>query len=579
MMKRRLMPSVPGRKRDIARWLSCLALASHLIAAAGAESIVFSKHNLSVTGPGEVRSVSETRICVFCHTPHGARDVAPLWNRDDSIVSYLPYDSPTLKAQVGQPTGASKLCLSCHDGTIALGDLVSEDQTIAMTGGQVMPAGPGLIGADLRNDHPISFNYLESLALVGDELNPPGAWDPRVRLDPRSDMQCTSCHDPHDDQWGDFLVMSNLGAALCRQCHHLPFFDQTSHAISPMQWSGGGRDPWPHTEFSAVSSNACMNCHRSHHADGREELLSDAREEETCFVCHDGNVARANLRAVFQKPSSHPVAQYQGAHQAGESPLEAEGHVECADCHNPHRARPVRSDPPFIQGVMEGVSGVDAAGVPVAEAIYEYQVCFKCHGEETSPPLNVITRQIPSFNTIREFSPASPSFHPVEAVGVSSDVPSLISPLSPASMIYCTDCHNNDVAGGGDSGLAGPHGSNYEFLLRSEYRTGDSVSETPSAYALCYDCHSRTSILNDESFPTHREHVVEQRISCSVCHDPHGIDFGRGNPVNHAHLINFDVSVVDPDPVSGRLEYRSLGPRRGECFLSCHGTDHSPESY
>ncbi|VAX15466.1 Cytochrome c family protein, partial [hydrothermal vent metagenome] len=30
------------------------------------------KHNLSVSGPGTVKASTETRVCVFCHTPHQA---------------------------------------------------------------------------------------------------------------------------------------------------------------------------------------------------------------------------------------------------------------------------------------------------------------------------------------------------------------------------------------------------------------------------------------------------------------------------------------------------------------------------
>ncbi|MCX7016040.1 MAG: hypothetical protein NTW86_26370 [Candidatus Sumerlaeota bacterium] len=105
--------------RTIALFLAALCL---LNAARGA-TIINSRHNLSVSGPGPVRALSEERVCIFCHTPHGGRADAPLWNRRDSAAAYIPYDSPTLKALPGQPTGSSKLCLSCHDGTIAMGDL------------------------------------------------------------------------------------------------------------------------------------------------------------------------------------------------------------------------------------------------------------------------------------------------------------------------------------------------------------------------------------------------------------------------------------------------------------------------
>jgi len=75
---------------------------------AGAKSIVDSLHNLSVSGPGPVKATGESEICIFCHTPHGARsDVSYLWNRRDTATVYTPYISSTLKAAVGQPTGSS----------------------------------------------------------------------------------------------------------------------------------------------------------------------------------------------------------------------------------------------------------------------------------------------------------------------------------------------------------------------------------------------------------------------------------------------------------------------------------------
>jgi len=571
--------TVPRRDGTALRVAAAALCACWFCAGAWAESIVNTKHNLSATGPGTVRAISEDEICIFCHTPHRARTTAPLWNRRDSTAPYIPYNSPTLKAQPGQPTGASKLCLSCHDGTIALGELVSEATVKATTGGAFMPPGRSRIGADLRDDHPISFDYLSALGRSAGTLTAPGTWDPRVKLDPNSELQCTSCHNPHDNQWGNFLAMSNESALLCRQCHSFPQFSATPHATAPSQWNGAGPDPWPHTEYASVAANSCLNCHVSHHAGGPAELLTSSVEEDVCFVCHNGNVAAFNLQAVFRKISIHPVSRSVGAHKPGESPLDAHGHVECVDCHNPHRAKRGPSFAPAVKDVMRGVTGIDASGGLLPEARYEYEVCFKCHADRAENPINVIPRRIASLNVRREFSPSSPSFHPVEIMGVNRDVPSLISPLTESSLIYCTDCHNNDGARADQIGSAGPHGSNYEFILTRQYTTGDNVSESSQAYALCYGCHSRAGILADQSFREHDKHVREERAPCSVCHDPHGIDSAEGNPVNNAHLTNFDASVVQPDPQTGRLEYRSTGVRSGECYLRCHGENHSPKRY
>ena len=99
-----------------------------------AQSIVNTVHNLSVTGPGSVKATSEQEICIFCHVPHNSRPDRPLWNRSDPGLTFTLYNSSTTHAVLGQPDGASILCLSCHDGTIALGSVISRSTPIVMAG-------------------------------------------------------------------------------------------------------------------------------------------------------------------------------------------------------------------------------------------------------------------------------------------------------------------------------------------------------------------------------------------------------------------------------------------------------------
>ncbi|MDH5570903.1 MAG: hypothetical protein OEY89_03995, partial [Gammaproteobacteria bacterium] len=94
--------------------------------------IVNTRHNLSTSGIGTIKATDEQEVCVFCHTPHNSDPVAPLWNRNSSGSTYLPYSSSTVVGSPGQPTGASMLCLSCHDGTIALGEILSRNTDITL---------------------------------------------------------------------------------------------------------------------------------------------------------------------------------------------------------------------------------------------------------------------------------------------------------------------------------------------------------------------------------------------------------------------------------------------------------------
>ncbi len=544
-----------------------------------AASIINTKHNLSISGPGPIKSTVESRICIFCHTPHKANlDIPYLWNRQLSTANYTTYSSSTLYATVGQPTGASKLCLSCHDGTIALGALISETQEIVFQGGlRFIPPGPTKLGTDLSDDHPVSFIYNASLATQRGELVNPTLLPSNVKLDKDEMLQCTTCHDPHDNTNSKFLVMPNINSNLCTTCHDKNGWVFSLHSQSTAQWNGSGTDPWPHTSYQTVAENACENCHKPHTAESHAMLLNFVYEEDNCLVCHNGNVAAKNIEAELTKPYKHPVQNYTGVHDAGEDFTSGQvpAHVECQDCHNPHQANDAASPgPPAVSGRNKGVKGIDSGGQQIPEAQNLYEICFKCHADNNMITQLSITRQIEQLNTRMEFDINNPSFHPVEARGVNNDVPSLRSPYTTQSIIFCTDCHNNDS----NSGPAGPHGSNNRYLLAENYETADFTRERYSSYALCYKCHDRNSILNDRSFEKHREHISGAKASCSICHDPHGISHLQGNSTNNRHLINFNTTIVEPDS-QGRLRFEDLGRFKGRCYLKCHNKKHEPKEY
>ncbi|MBI4687612.1 MAG: hypothetical protein HY756_07500 [Nitrospirae bacterium] len=542
-------------------------------------SIVNTRHNLSVTGPGPIKSTTEEQICIFCHTPHNARrDIPYLWNRQDTTVNYIPYQSSTLYASVGQPSGTSKLCLSCHDGTIALGALISEPQEVPFQGGiRFIPEGPTKLGTDLSDDHPVSFIYDSALAISNGELIDPSGLPSVVRLDRNGQLQCTACHDPHDDTYGKFLVMANNYSALCTACHDKDGWSFSSHSTSNVTWNSSGADPWPHTQYTTVSENGCENCHRPHTAGGHARILNYAIEEDNCLVCHTGNVAVKNIGTELTKPYKHAVQTYTGVHDPAENFTSGnvQKHVECTDCHNPHWANNSASQgAPLVSGKNAGVKGIDSAGQQIAASNNLYEICYKCHADYNVITTFPITRQIPQLNTRLEFDPSNPSYHPVETLGVNFNVPSLLPPYTTSSKIFCTDCHNNDST----TGPKGPHGSNNKYLLEKNYTTQDNTTESSTAYALCYKCHDRNSILSDQSFKEHDKHIRGEKAPCSVCHDPHGISSTQGNPTNNKHLINFDITIVQPDG-QGQRRFEDLGTFKGRCFLTCHGKEHKPKEY
>ena len=572
------------RQFGLSAWLLLFAASLH------ADSVVNSVHNLTVTGPGTIKASTESDVCIFCHTAHRSNGETPLWNHNMSgVTNYIIYSSPTLKAVVGQPNGSSRLCLSCHDGTVALGSVNSSTTVIAMQNGvTTMPGNPTTnpnnLGTDLSGDHPISFTYDTALVALDSTLNNPSTLTGPVKLDHNGQMQCVSCHDPHNDQFGNFLVMDNTGSALCIVCHNVPPFSSSPHALSakvlPATVAARLVPAAPQVKSAKINNNnntvaalACENCHATHRAGSKQFMMKFEAPEQNCLICHDKSVAAKNVAADFQKASVHPITINNRPHNPAEDPVNPPvRHVTCTDCHDPHGMNTLPAKDSNVSGLLAGTKGVSAAGGIIQPVQHEYELCYRCHADSLARGPATVTRQFIQTNTRLQFSTANQSFHPLEAPGRNDNVPSLIAPWLTKSLVACTDCHNNDQGpNAGGSGANGPHGSIYAPILERNLTTMDFQPESPQAYALCYKCHSRTSILADQSFKFHSKHVVNDQAACTTCHDSHGV-------ANAPHLINFNTTYVTPSS-NGRLEYVSTGLLHGNCSLTCHGKDHQATPY
>lgn len=179
-----------GRCRAWAAGL--LAVTISLCAGSALAAIADTKHNLgSGAGPAGRNQVSDTaEICVFCHTPHGA-DVnapAPLWNKrlgaagapagGGTYTTYATLQTPSLDGAVAPVGSISMACLSCHDGTQAMDNIINapgsggvladgggnDGRAYTWSGSSVnaagrLSSGVALLGSDLSNDHPIGIQY------------------------------------------------------------------------------------------------------------------------------------------------------------------------------------------------------------------------------------------------------------------------------------------------------------------------------------------------------------------------------------------------------------------------------------
>lgn len=519
------------------------------------------KHNLSAFGPGSIRVQGQAEVCVFCHTRHNGNPLRPEWIENAVGTNYIPYSSSTLKASPGQPTGSSLLCLSCHDGTTALSISSSKERDVSFkTAMRSMLHKSSNLGTDLSDDHPVSLYYYDSYNGNPSEYAHPDSLPKYVKLDGTGQVQCTSCHDPHNNTWGQFLRTDNSKGQLCTGCHNKYAWRESSHRDATF------------TRAQHETGGGCGICHASHNAGGRERLLKFAAEENNCLNCHSNMGGAINLESEFEKPYRHPLNSFIGVHDPVEATLVDNRHIECVDCHNPHATQ----SGGLVSGALKGVSGISGAGANIDQqpgVTAEYQLCFRCHGDSRNKQPPLVNRWWSQTNVREEFSPVNASYHPVMAIGKNTNVPSLMNELSNSTIISCSSCHGNNDS----TGPQGPHGSVYEGLLVRSYATQDLTSESTSAYALCYGCHSRASILADESFTRHSMHVTgdgmstnEKGTSCSTCHDPHAS--------NQERLINFDNYTVDASS-SGRLEFYSSGLNAGTCYLSCHDKDHDPLCY
>jgi len=193
------------------------------------------------------------RICIFCHAPHNTYrlagvtgglgpqadsvfDYLPLWNHTlQTDLTYDMYDNgegaPELGSKASQAKGnsvvgsASLLCLSCHDGSVAVNAYGNGESS----GGTVISTGY-MIGKDtyLGNHHPIGFNYddvqaadteirsadtamLTATTFVRDHLLGPA----------NQKMECPTCHAVHNkgNSGERLLWRSDQNSELCLSCH------------------------------------------------------------------------------------------------------------------------------------------------------------------------------------------------------------------------------------------------------------------------------------------------------------------------------------------------------------------------
>ena len=190
-----------GGWREWLGFASAAAVTALLFSAPGSvfaqatTGITVTKHNLgsnSAATNNRVSAADTAEVCVFCHTPHGGSTTAPapLWNKrlglagappgGGTYITYAQLNTPSTDGVILPVGSISVACLSCHDGSQAMDNIINAPGSGGITvdgggnaglgytwtspGGTVNAAGAlisgaALIGTDLSNDHPIGIQY------------------------------------------------------------------------------------------------------------------------------------------------------------------------------------------------------------------------------------------------------------------------------------------------------------------------------------------------------------------------------------------------------------------------------------
>ena len=202
--------------------LAALAMAFGFATQASAQALSGSKHDFSATGAlglGQGLLGAGDNMCSVCHAPHSKAAYyiqdAPLANhtKTDVATGYTLYTagSSTISATLTAPAGSDVLCLSCHDGSIAIDAYGGGAGTATMS-------GAALLTKDMQNDHPTSIDYATLSATTDPDFNTQAAVEATNLVLYGGIVRCATCHNVHNPGTeGKFLRMTK--ATLCQACH------------------------------------------------------------------------------------------------------------------------------------------------------------------------------------------------------------------------------------------------------------------------------------------------------------------------------------------------------------------------
>lgn len=239
----------------------------------GGEGLAGTPHDF--TGNATSSAKGGPGLCIYCHTPQTSGGAPLIWNHTLSK-NFFRWDAGSTTA--GTPLtgfdgnaykGTSAKCLSCHDGSVAVGDIgVFGNQSDAgMTSSadrlnRIATKYEIGAGGNLSGNHPVAVPYPlgrtpntyngstnggGSMLFASNEwqVNPIASPTASIRLyrddgagnisaltpgamTNNAGIECSSCHDPHNRASVDVMFLrgklagrSQADGYLCEQCHNL----------------------------------------------------------------------------------------------------------------------------------------------------------------------------------------------------------------------------------------------------------------------------------------------------------------------------------------------------------------------
>ncbi|MGO9647377.1 putative Cytochrome c family protein [Candidatus Sulfotelmatobacter kueseliae] len=210
--------------------------------------IINSDHDLRAGETGGIalgNTSSSYALCNFCHIAHKrGSDTFQTWNGPllwnhtlSSVTTYGVYSSNSFNAygtniaDLGGSNGpgyvTSNLCLSCHDGTVAI-DSFYVSVSGATNTETMATLNNSYVISNLTNTHPVNFTYYGASWIPQAGVLAPASMTSvdaagSVPLE-NGKMQCWTCHDAHNGQSGIFeqnFPTSGIptGGVFCNYCH------------------------------------------------------------------------------------------------------------------------------------------------------------------------------------------------------------------------------------------------------------------------------------------------------------------------------------------------------------------------